>query len=149
MGENARFENGHARVETRVLKSLGCRNKMWEASVSIGRQRVGAFYTRLRVEELPLNIRIQWNAGTACVSECVPKMLACRGLRVGPSKKDYIHKCLFSELASWKITLQLHRMFYWNSFPQKLHYTHSFVIQRITWENCLGIIFLENRLSIT
>ena len=35
---------------------------------------------------MPLNIRIQWNAGTACVSECVPKTLACRGLRVGPSK---------------------------------------------------------------
>ena len=33
-----------------------------------------------------LNIRIQWNAGTACVSECVLKTLACRGLRAGPSK---------------------------------------------------------------
>ena len=33
-----------------------------------------------------VNIRIQWNAGTACVSECVLKTLACRGLRVGPSK---------------------------------------------------------------
>ena len=30
--------------------------------------------------------RILWNAGTACVSECVLKTLACRGLRVGPSK---------------------------------------------------------------
>ena len=29
---------------------------------------------------------MQWNAGTACVSECVLKTLACRGLRVGPSK---------------------------------------------------------------
>ena len=35
---------------------------------------------------MPLNTRIQWNAGTACVSECVLKPLACRGLRVGPSK---------------------------------------------------------------
>ena len=25
MGENARFKNGHARVETRVLKTLACR----------------------------------------------------------------------------------------------------------------------------
>ena len=33
-----------------------------------------------------LDIRIQWNAGTACVSECVLKTLACRGLCVGPSK---------------------------------------------------------------
>ena len=35
---------------------------------------------------MPLNIRIQWNAGIACVSECVLKTLACRSLRVGPSK---------------------------------------------------------------
>ena len=35
---------------------------------------------------MPLNIRIQWNAGTACVSECVLKTPACRGLLVGPSK---------------------------------------------------------------
>ena len=27
---------------------------------------------------MPLNVRIQWNAGTACVSECVLKTLACR-----------------------------------------------------------------------
>ena len=39
-----------------------------------------------RAEKMLLNIRIQWNAGTACVSECVLKTLACRGLRVGPSK---------------------------------------------------------------
>ena len=39
-----------------------------------------------RVEKMLLNIRIQWHAGTACVSECVLKTLACRGLRVGPSK---------------------------------------------------------------
>ena len=38
-----------------------------------------------RVEKVPLNILLQWNAGTACVSECVLKTLACRGLRVGPS----------------------------------------------------------------
>ena len=37
-------------------------------------------------EKCLLNIRIQWNAGTACVSECVLKTLACRGLRIGPFK---------------------------------------------------------------
>ena len=37
---------------------------------------------------MPRNIRIQWNAGTGCVSECVLKTLACRGLRVGPSSKS-------------------------------------------------------------
>ena len=39
-----------------------------------------------RVENMPVNIRIQWNAGTACVSECVLKTLAFWGLRVGPFK---------------------------------------------------------------
>ena len=29
---------------------------------------------------------VQWNAGTACMSECALKTLACRGLRVDPSK---------------------------------------------------------------
>ena len=33
-----------------------------------------------------VNVRVQWNAGTACVSECVLKTPACRGLRVSPSK---------------------------------------------------------------
>ena len=44
---------------------------------------------------MPLNIRIQWNAGTTCVSECVLKTLACRGLRVGPSK---LHTCSLTDL---------------------------------------------------
>ena len=47
---------------------------------------VSVRFKKARVEKVPLNIRIQWNAGTACVSECVLKTLACRGLRVGPSK---------------------------------------------------------------
>ena len=46
------------------------------------RLRVGVRVSKKR----PLNIRIQWNVGSACVSECVLKTLACRGLRVGPSK---------------------------------------------------------------
>ena len=54
--------------------------------LSYGRQRVGAFSKRQRVEKMPLNIRIQWNAGTAGVSERVLKTLACRGLRVSPPK---------------------------------------------------------------
>ena len=40
---------------------------------------------------MPLTIRIQWNAGTACVSECVLKTLAYWGLRVGPSKFSRLH----------------------------------------------------------
>ena len=61
---------------------------MPESSLSIGRQRVGAFKKRSRVAKMPLDIRTQWNAGTACVSECVLKTLACRGLCVGPSKEN-------------------------------------------------------------
>ena len=53
--------------------------------LSNDRQRVGVLKKNERVEEMPLNIRIQWNAGTACMSECVLKTLVCRGLRVGPS----------------------------------------------------------------
>ena len=30
-----------------------------------------------------------------------------------------------------------------------MHYTYSFVIQRITWKNYLRIIFLENLISVT
>ena len=58
---------------------------MSEASLSIGRQRVGVF-KNVHVEKMALNIRMQWIAGIACVSECVLKTLACQGLRVGPSK---------------------------------------------------------------
>ena len=47
---------------------------------------VSVRFKNARVEKMLLNIRIQWNAGTACVSECVLKTLACRCLRVGPSK---------------------------------------------------------------
>ena len=42
MGDNMRFKNGHARVEQRVLKTLSRVEEMSEASLSIGRQRVGA-----------------------------------------------------------------------------------------------------------
>ena len=50
---------------------------------------------------MPLNIlsitRIHWNAGAACVSECMRKTLACRGLRVGPSK-IMTHELLFTKI---------------------------------------------------
>ena len=42
MGENTRFKNGHARAETRVLRTLACRNGFW-TFLNNGRQRVGAF----------------------------------------------------------------------------------------------------------
>ena len=54
--------------------------------LSNGRQRVGAFKNASVPKNAFKHIRIQWNAGTACVSECVLKALACRGLHVGPSK---------------------------------------------------------------
>ena len=52
---------------------------------------VSVRFKNARVEKvtLILNIRIQWNVGTACVSEFVLTALACRGLRVGPSNLNY------------------------------------------------------------
>ena len=47
---------------------------------------VSVRFKNARVEKMPLDIRIQWNAGTARVSEWVFQTLACRGLRGGPSK---------------------------------------------------------------
>ena len=47
---------------------------------------VSVRFKNAHVEKMHLNIRIQWNAGTAWVSECMLKTLACQGLRVGPSK---------------------------------------------------------------
>ena len=79
------LKKGHARVETCVLKtrsvSKKCRRLLWALADSMS-----AHFKNARVEKMPLNIRTQWNGGTACVSECVLKTLACRGLRVGPSK---------------------------------------------------------------
>ena len=49
-------------------------------------ESVSVLFKNARIEKMPLNIRIRWNAGTVCVSDCVLKTLACRGLRVGPSK---------------------------------------------------------------
>ena len=93
----------HRRAETRVLKTdtLACRNARFKNtsrvtsvskwSLDLFQAMVGSVSVRFKnagVEKVLLNIRIQWNAGTACVSECVLKTLACRGLRVGPSKQQ-------------------------------------------------------------
>ena len=85
MGENARFKK----------RTRACRNTRFKkASVSKKCRRpiqalvdsVSVRFKNARVEKVRLNIRTQWNVGTACVSECVLKTLACRGWRVGPSK---------------------------------------------------------------
>ena len=56
-------------------------------------------------KKMSLNIRIQWNAETACVSECVLKTLACRGLRVGPSKVwTYVSEQFISKRSRQKFT---------------------------------------------
>ena len=41
------------------------------------------------------------------------------------------------------------RKIFWELISRKLHITYSFVIQTITWKNVLGIIFLENLISVT
>ena len=42
---------------------------------------------------------LQWNAGTACVSECRLKTLACQGLCVGPSNR-YRPKGVFGKASA-------------------------------------------------
>ena len=54
--------------------------------------------------------------------------------------KDYIHNFLFLEFISRKITFQSQELIFRELISRKLHITCSFVIQRITWKNCLGII---------
>ena len=48
-----------------------------------------------------------------------------------PKKYIEVTRNIFREFISWK-----------------LHITYSFVIQRTTWNNFLGIIFLENLISV-
>ena len=63
MGKNVRVINGHARVKTRVLRARE-------------NPRLVCLRTRMS-KKLPVNIHVQVNAGTACVSECILKTLAC------------------------------------------------------------------------
>ena len=77
---------------------------MSEASLSICRLCVcvSVRFKTARVKKMPLNIRIRWNAGTACVSECVQKKLARRGLPVGPSKLEGVAAaCLVQNMQDW------------------------------------------------
>ena len=62
------------------LKTLACQGLL-EALID----SVSVHLKSAHVEKMPLNFHTQKNAGTACVSECVLKTLACRGLHVGPS----------------------------------------------------------------
>ena len=65
------------------------------------------------------------------------------------ARKDYMRKFLFSELISRQITCQLQEYIFRELISWKLHITYPFVIQRITWKNNFGIIFLENLISVT
>ena len=47
---------------------------------------VSVRFKNARVEKVPLNIRIQWNAGTASVSECVLKT----------QKRPFVHNSVFA-----------------------------------------------------
>ena len=54
---------------------------------------VSVRFKNARVEKVPLNIRMQWNAGTACVSECVLKTLWRVGVCVSAllSSETFLH----------------------------------------------------------
>ena len=47
------------------------------------------------------------------------------------------------------MTFQLQENIFRELISRKLHITYLFVIQRMTWTNCLGVIFLENLISVT
>ena len=66
-----------------------------------------------------------------------------------PARKGCIHQFLFSELIFRKSTFQLQENRFRELISRKSHITHSFLIQRITWKNCWGIIVLENLISVT
>ena len=69
-------------------------------------------FKNARVEKMPLSICIQWSAGTACVSECVLKSLACRGLRVDPSKGRNCGLCVPQDsMGCWMTVSMLIRWF--------------------------------------
>ena len=56
----------------------------------------------------------------------------------------------FSELSSPQNTFQLHKnIFVLQLMSRTFHYTYSCAIQRITWKNCLGIVFLERLILVT
>ena len=62
-------------------------------------------------------------------------------------KITYINFCF--ERNSPQITLQLHKNSFLEFISRNLHFAYSFVIQKITCKNCLGMIFLRTRTSVT
>ena len=56
---------------------------------------------------------------------------------------------MFSELISRTFTFQWQENILRELISRKLHIKDSFVIQRITWTSVLGILFLENFISVT
>ena len=61
----------------------------------------------------------------------IPCVLNC--VQYTTARKDYIHKIVFSDLTSRKITSQLHKNMFLELIPRKLHCTYLFVIQEIAW----------------
>ena len=53
------------------------------------------------------------------------------------------------DFLSRKFAFQLHKNILLELISRKLHSTYSFATLRITWKQCWGIIFLENRVSVT
>ena len=74
------------RVSKRALKNTSVSKWFLDLFKSMV-DSVSVRFKNARVENKPLNIRIQWNAGTAWVSECGLKTLACRDLSVSPLER--------------------------------------------------------------
>ena len=86
-GAQHRARKGSFRMDlsTKFGKEIPSRNlrKKGQLRLKALIDSVSVRFKNAHVEKMPLNIHMQWNA---CVSECVLKALACRGLRVSPSK---------------------------------------------------------------
>ena len=77
----------------------------------------------------------------------IHKMNANRAIRIATEntftlRPEILHTyILLSEFISRRITFQLQEYILQELISRKLHITYSFVIQRITWKGCLGIMF--------
>ena len=63
------FKDGHARVETRALKTLACRNDFWTSFQAMV-DSVSVRFKNARVEKMPLNVYSGMREPLACRSAC-------------------------------------------------------------------------------
>ena len=77
------------------------------------------------------------------------RKLISSNMTVHSSQKRLHTYFLFLELVFRKKIHFSYKKWFTGINFQKSHITYSFAIQRIAWKNCLGIMFLENLISVT